>query len=130
VHQPIPDSRRRFLTGMAFGTAVGFYDGFLGPGTGSFLIFGFVTIFGFDFLHASACAKVVNAATNLAALAFFVPSGLVWYELAVAMGAANILGALAGSKIALAGGVAIVRRVYLGVVSLLIVKLAYTLIAG
>ena len=66
--------RERWLAAL-IGGAIGFYDGIFGPGTGSFLIFLFIRFFGFDFLHASAAAKIVNVATNLAAIAYFVPNG-------------------------------------------------------
>ena len=73
VHQPAHSGHREVIYAVLLGGAIGFYDGFFGPGTGSFLIFLFVRVFGFDFLHASAASKVVNVATNLAAMAFFLP---------------------------------------------------------
>jgi uncharacterized membrane protein YfcA len=75
LHKPVTIGRREMAVGMAIGGAIGFYDGLFGPGTGSFLIFLFIRFFAFDFLHASAAAKVVNLTTNVAALAFsFLPA--------------------------------------------------------
>jgi uncharacterized membrane protein YfcA len=89
------------------------------------LIFFFVRFFGFDFLHASASAKVVNLATNLAALAYFVPNGYVLPFLALAMAIANVSGSIAGTWLALKRGSAFIRQVFLVVVGVLIVKFAW-----
>ena len=107
------------------GCVIGFYDGFFGPGAGSFLIFLFVRFFGFDFLHASAGAKVVNGVTNLAALAYFLPNGYVLPLLAAAMALANLGGSLAGTWLALKHGSGFIRRIFLLVVAVLIVKFAW-----
>lgn len=120
-----PLTRNDLLTGLAIGAGIGFYDGFFGPGTGSFLIFLFVRFFHFDFLRASACAKVVNLATNLAALAFFVPAGLVLYGFAIPMGLANIAGAQVGTRLALKGGNLWVRRLFLLLALTLLAKLVW-----
>ncbi|HNG17158.1 TSUP family transporter, partial [Accumulibacter sp.] len=101
------------------------YDGFFGPGTGSFLIFLFIRFFGFDFLHASAAAKVVNMTTNLAALGYFIPSGHFLPQVAVVMACANVLGSLLGTHLALRHGSRFVRIVFLCVVSAFIVKFAH-----
>jgi uncharacterized membrane protein YfcA len=125
LHQPQHAGRREFFYALAVGGLIGFYDGFFGPGTGSFLIFLFIRFFGFDFLHASAAAKVVNVATNLAALSFFVPNGYLLPVLAVAMAVFNVLGSVAGTHLALRHGSGFVRRIFLIVVSALIIKFAY-----
>ena len=104
---------------------IGFYDGFFGPGTGSFLIFLFIRFFGFDFLHASAAAKIVNVATNLAAIAYFAPNGYYLPVLAVVMAIGNIGGSFLGTHLALRHGSGFVRKVFLIVVSALIVKFAW-----
>ena len=98
-----PITRNALWTGMALGTVIGFYDGFFGPGTGSFLLFLFVRVFHFDFLRATACAKVVNFSTNLAALAFLVPAGVVLFQYAIPIGIASIAGAIVGARMALRG---------------------------
>ena len=110
---------------LLLGGVIGFYDGFFGPGTGSFLIFLFIRFFGFDFLHASAASKVVNVATNLAAIGYFVPNGFFIPLAAVLMAVANILGSFIGTHLALRHGSGFVRRVFLVVVSTLIVKFAW-----
>jgi uncharacterized membrane protein YfcA len=107
------------------GAALGFYDGFFGPGAGSFLIFAFVRFFQLDFLHASSAAKVVNFATNAAALAYFVPSGHVLWITGLAMAMFNIAGALLGARLALRHGSSFVRGVFVLVASVLIARLGY-----
>ena len=102
------------------GAIIGFYDGFFGPGAGSFLLFLFVRFFALDFLRASAAAKIVNAATNFAALLYFVPSGSVIWRLGLTMAVMNIGGSLLGSQLALNRGTRFVRKVFLMVAVLLI----------
>ena len=109
------------------GSLLGFYDGFFGPGTGSFLIFAFISILGFDFLRASASAKIVNFSTNLAATIYFAANNHIIYSIALPMAACNVIGAIIGAKLAIAKGSAFVRVLFIAVVSLLIVKLTYDL---
>jgi uncharacterized membrane protein YfcA len=104
------------------GGLIGFYDGFFGPGTGSFLVFLFVRLLGYDFLSASASAKLVNTATNLSALALFVAKGHIWWHFVVVMAVANVLGSILGTRLALKHGAGFVRVVFIGVVSALILK--------
>ncbi|MCX7149513.1 MAG: TSUP family transporter [Rhodocyclales bacterium] len=118
-----PGLERRWA--LLVGALLGFYDGFFGPGAGSFMIFAFVRLFRLDFLHASSAAKVVNFATNAAALAYFVPSGHVLWITGLAMAVFNIAGALLGARLALRHGSGFVRRVFLVVASVLIARLAY-----
>lgn len=117
--------RRRLLITLAISVSIGWYDGFFGPGTGSFFIFMLVRFLGQDFLHASASAKVLNASTNLATLVVLGWSGVVWWQLGLAMAAANIVGSLLGSTLALKHGATLVRRVFVAVVTLLLVKAAW-----
>ena len=121
------DLRKPRMLAAMLGFGLGFYDGFFGPGTGSFLIFGFVRIFGMDMLHASASAKLVNFATNLAALAFFLSHDGVLWQLGLAMACANVLGAQLGSRLALRHGNGFIRWLLLTVVSMLIIKLCWDL---
>jgi hypothetical protein len=109
----------------AAGAVLGFYDGFFGPGTGSFLIFAFVRWFGLDFLRSSAAAKIVNGSTNAAALLFFAPNGHVLWALALAMAVFNVAGAQVGARLAIRRGSGFVRGVFLFVTVLLIVKFGY-----
>lgn len=118
-----PRLERRWA--LVVGAVLGFYDGFFGPGAGSFMIFAFVRLFRLDFLHASSAAKVVNLATNAAALVYFVPSGHVLWKLGLAMAAFNVLGALLGARLALRHGSGFVRWVFVVVASILIVRLGY-----
>lgn len=106
------------------GLAIGFYDGAIGPGTGSFFVFALVALLGYNFLEASAKAKLANWATNLAALVVFVPQGAVLWELALPMAAANIAGGYAGARVAVARGAGFVRIFFLVVVTALVLRLA------
>lgn len=116
-----PERRLALLAGAV----LGFYDGFFGPGAGSFMIFAFVRFFRLDFLHASGAAKVVNFSTNAAALAYFVPSGHVLWITGLAMALFNIAGALLGARLALRHGSGFVRGVFIVVAALLIARLGY-----
>jgi uncharacterized membrane protein YfcA len=107
------------------GAGIGFYDGLVGPGTGSFLVFLLVGAVGLSFLHASATSKVVNTMTNLAALLLFAAGGHVLWALGTAMAAANLVGSQLGARLALRRGSAWVRRVFIVVVSALVLRLAW-----
>jgi hypothetical protein len=124
-HAPTHSGHHELVYATLLGGVIGFYDGFFGPGTGSFLIFLFVRFFGFDFLHASASAKVVNVATNLAALAYFLPHGYVLPVLAGGMALANVCGSLVGTRLALKHGSGFIRKAFLAMVGVLIVKFAW-----
>ena len=121
---------RHHATAGAVGLGVGFYDGILGPGTGSFLVFALVGLLGYAFLEASAKAKIVNVATNLGALVVFVPQGAPLWGLGLAMGGANILGGYLGARTAVARGSGFVRVVFLVVVSALVLRLGYQALTG
>ena len=121
---------QQWLYSVAIGCVIGFYDGFFGPGTGSFLIFAFVGVFGYSFLAASASAKVINFATNLAAIIYFAFTNNVIYTLGIPMAICNILGAFIGTKLAIRKGSSFVRKLFLIIVSLLIIKLGYDFING
>lgn len=115
----------RTAVAVTGGFAIGAYDGFVGPGTGSFLIFLLVGGVGLSFLHASATAKAVNTATNVAALILFGLAGHVLWLLGALMAASNLAGAQLGARLAIRRGSAWVRRVFLLVVAALILRLAY-----
>ena len=125
IHKPIHAGHRELVFAILLGAIIGFYDGFFGPGTGSFLIFLFVRFFGFDFLHASASAKVVNVATNLAALGYFLPHGHVLPMLAAAMAVANVTGSAIGTRLALKHGSGFIRQLFIITVVVLIVKFSW-----
>ncbi len=110
---------------MAF--AIGFYDGFFGPGTGSFLIFGFLYL-GYDFVSAAGNAKALNFASGVGALASFSLSGTIMWSYGVIMALAMILGAVFGSGMAIKKGASYVRPLYLLVTTLLIGKQVYEIL--
>jgi uncharacterized membrane protein YfcA len=128
IHKPKHRPSKAILLGILIGAVLGFYDGFFGPGTGSFLIFLFVGVFGFDFLAASASAKVINWATNIASIIYFGWSGNILYQYAVPMAVCNIIGAAIGTRLAIAKGSRFVRIFFLIIVSALIAKLAQSMI--
>jgi uncharacterized protein len=117
--------KTQMLFGSLIGLVVGFYDGFFGPGTGSFLILGFVVLLGFEFIHASAYAKVINCFTNLSALIVFIKQGNYILELAIPMAVLNIAGNILGTRMALKKGNKFVRIVFLIIVSLMILRYGY-----
>jgi uncharacterized membrane protein YfcA len=118
-------ARGAMLIASLIGALVGIYDGFFGPGAGSFLIFLLVRFLGYDFLNASAAAKLLNVATNLAALTLFSLKGHVWWQVGLLMAVTNIAGSLLGTRLALRHGAGFVRGVFVVVVSLLILRTGY-----
>ena len=104
------------------GGVLGFYDGFLGPGTGSLLVFCLVRWLGFDFLQASAHSKVLNSASNMAALVLLGWQGHVMWELCLPLALANIAGSYVGARIALRHGASYVRWLFIAVVTVLLLK--------
>jgi uncharacterized membrane protein YfcA len=125
THRPRFVGHHEALAAAAVGAVVGFYDGFFGPGTGSFFVFLFVRVLGYDFLHASASAKLLNLATNVAALALFIPKGHVWWHAAPVLAAANVGGSLLGTRMALRHGAGFVRATFIAVVGVLILKTSF-----
>jgi uncharacterized membrane protein YfcA len=130
VHAPVSHRARHVGLAVLGGGVIGLYDGFFGPGTGTFLVFFFVRVFALDFLHASASAKVVNVAANASALLAFSVTGNVLWLLGAAMMICNVGGSLLGSHLAIRHGSAFVRRVFLFVVSALIAKTAWDAVRG
>jgi uncharacterized membrane protein YfcA len=123
-HTPVAEGRRR-LVGLGVGASVGFYDGFFGPGAGSILIFLFVGLAGLTFLRASASAKIVNTATNIASLAYFAAHGNVRYAVALPMAVCNLAGGVVGARVALWRGAGFVRVLFLVIIAALFSKIAY-----
>jgi uncharacterized membrane protein YfcA len=124
-HTPHLSRRAERLAAVGIGAVLGFYDGFFGPGTGSFFVFLFVRALGYDFLNASASAKMLNTTTNTAALILFALKGHVWWHYAAALAVANVTGSLLGTHLALKHGAGFVRGAFLLVVSALILKTGY-----
>jgi len=124
-HAPRFSGAKEAYLASAIGAVIGFYDGFFGPGTGSFLVFLFVRLLGYDFLSASASAKLINTTTNVASLVLFIAKGHIWWHFVLAMALANVAGSLLGTRLALKHGTGFVRLVFIGVVSALILKTGY-----
>ncbi|WP_110926537.1 TSUP family transporter [Bacillus massiliglaciei] len=124
ISTPKKLSVRHFLLFIMAIFAIGFYDGFLGPGTGSFLIFAFLLV-GFDFLKAAGNAKLLNFGSNIAALLMFMALGQVHYAYGLIMGAAQLAGAVCGSQFAIRRGTGYVRAMFIAVTILLLAKNVY-----
>jgi uncharacterized protein len=111
--------------GCLFALLVGFYDGFIGPGAGSFLVIFFIAVLGYDFLKASAHAKFVNLATNLGSIILFSGSGHILYQYAVPMALLNVTGSFLGARLAILKGNAFIRVFFLLVVAGTILRFGY-----
>lgn len=122
-------SRRRRMERVSFyllfGLGLGFYDGFFGPGVGSFWTIAFVTLLGHDFVRAAGHTKVMNFASNLAALGFFAAAGTVLWRPGLVMGAGQLLGGRLGAHLAMTRGARFVRPVFLVMAALVALKLIY-----
>lgn len=116
---------RQILLGLTFGFIIGFYDGLIGPGTGTFLILAFISLLGFDFLHSSASAKYVNVATNLAAIIYFAGTGHILYQYAIPMAIFNLSGSFLGTRLALLKGNRFIKIIFLVVVFGTILRFAW-----
>jgi uncharacterized membrane protein YfcA len=113
------------IYGSLIGSIVGFYDGFFGPGTGSFLVLAFISLMGFDFLTASAHAKVVNVASNVGAIGVFWMNDHVLWQYALPMAVFNIAGAVVGTRMAILKGNLFVRNIFLVVIIGMILRYGY-----
>lgn len=121
-----PPTRRRTLLVIAGAAgAIGFYDGILGPGTGTFLIIAFATLLGTEFVRSAAMAKVINLGSNFGALVFLASTGNVMWLLGLAMAGCNVIGSIFGSRMALRKGAEFVRIVLLVVVIVMVVNLGW-----
>ena len=118
-------TRRQMFYAMLISVIIGFYDGFIGPGAGSFLILAFINFLGFDFLKANAHAKFVNLSTNLGSMTFFAISGKIIYTIAIPMALCNAIGGFLGARLAILKGNAFIRIFFLIVVSATILRFAY-----
>ncbi|MET7699758.1 TSUP family transporter [Streptomyces sp. NPDC005485] len=121
-----PVSARRILAAIGLaGLGIGFYDGLIGPGTGTFLVLALTALLHLDLVTASATAKIVNCCTNAGALATFAWKGTVFWQLAALMAVFNLVGGMVGAHTALKKGSGFVRVVLLTVVFALVANLAY-----
>jgi uncharacterized membrane protein YfcA len=126
IHQAKEHSvKRQLLLGVIISVCIGFYDGFIGPGTGSFLVLAFVSVLGFDFLHASANAKMVNLATNFGSICLFILKGKIIWAIAIPMAICNALGGFIGAKLAIKKGNTFIRKFFLFVVILTLIRFGY-----
>ena len=119
--------KRHYVVAVGVGALIGFYDGIFGPGTGSFLLIALVGLLGYSFLAASSTAKIVNLGTNAAALLVFGFSGSILWTLGLLMALCNVLGAYFGARMAITRGSPFVRIVFLAIVAILIIRLAWDL---
>jgi len=119
--------QKQLTYGSLLAAVVGFYDGFIGPGTGSFLVLGFVVLLGFEFLQASAYAKMINVITNFSALFVFVQQGNYLLELALLLALSNGIGSILGSITALKRGNTFVRKIFLLIVVMMLFRYGYDL---
>ncbi|MES2516649.1 MAG: sulfite exporter TauE/SafE family protein [Bacteroidota bacterium] len=113
------------LYGLMIGSSAGFYNGFVGPGTGSLLVFGFVSLIGYGFLKASAISKIVNVIADVCSLGYFIVEGYVQYEIAIPMMICNMIGSFFGSKMAILKGNEFVRNFFLVVIFALILRFGW-----
>lgn len=120
--------KRHYIAVIGVGATIGFYDGIFGPGTGSFLLIALVGLLGYSFLVASSTAKIVNLGTNAAALLVFGFSGSILWTLGLIMAACNMGGAYIGARTAIRRGSPFVRIVFLTIVAILIIRLAWDLL--
>ncbi len=123
--QDLHPRMRRVWFDLLFGLAIGFYDGFFGPGTGTFWAMAFVLCLGFNLTRATAATKVMNFASNLGSLVFFLAGGHVWFVAGLTMGIGQLTGARIGSRMVLRKGTRFIRPVFLAVVLALTLKLLY-----
>ena len=124
-HAPRFNGTQELWAACTVGLCIGFYDGFFGPGTGSFFVFLLVRWLGYDFLNASAAAKLLNLSSNIASVVLFGLKGHVWWHMALPLAMANVAGSLLGTRMALQHGVGFVRGMFIVVVSALICKTSY-----
>ena len=116
---------KQLIYAIIISMLIGFYDGFIGPGTGSFLVLAFVSVLGFDFLHASANAKMVNLATNFGSICLFISKGKIIWAIAIPMAFCNAFGGFIGAKLAIKKGNEFIRIFFLIVVVLALLRFGY-----
>lgn len=122
------NSKKLYFFGILISCIVGFYDGFIGPGTGTFFLVAFVALLKMDFLTANTHAKLVNLATNFGSICLFVFKGSVIWKIAIPMAVFNGLGGYVGSKFAIKKGNAIIRRFLMFIILLSIIRFGWEII--
>jgi len=121
--QVAPEKLNAWAAGI--GATLGFYNGFIGPGTGSLLVFGFVSVIGYSFLTSSAISKIVNVVADVSSLIFFLMNKYVLFHLALPMMACNVAGSYLGSRMAVLRGNGFIRKVFLVVVAGIVARFAW-----
>jgi uncharacterized protein len=116
---------KQVLYTLLFALLIGFYDGFIGPGAGSFMVLFFINALGFDFLKASAHSKLLNVSTNIGSILYFSGSGHILYQYAIPMAIFNFAGSLLGARLALLKGNKFIRIFFLLVVVGTIIRFGY-----
>jgi uncharacterized membrane protein YfcA len=119
-------TKKNMMQGALMATLIGFYNGFFGPGTGSFLTFAFIKIYGMDFINSSGNSKILNLTGNVASLAMFIYFKKVNYPYAIAIGIVMFLGAQIGAKIAIAKGAKFIKPFFLVVTAITAAKMIIT----
>lgn len=122
--------KKQYFFAILICVVIGFYDGFIGPGTGSLLIMAFIAILGFDFLKASAYAKLVNLATNIGSISLFVIKGKIIWSIAIPMAICNALGAWIGARLAISKGNSFIRVIFLVIVGIALLRFGYDVFLG
>lgn len=121
-------SRWQIVMGMGFGFLLGFYDGFFGPGTGSFLLFIFIKFFGMDFVNAAGNGKLLNFISNITSLLVFAYAGKIDYFYGILAGIACIFGSIIGTKIAIKKGASFVKPIFLIMSFAVFIKMIFQII--
>lgn len=116
------ETKKNLVLAMIAAAAIGFYDGFIGPGTGTFLIVAFASL-GFDFITAAGNAKALNLMSNVTSFVLLIYYGKIWYSYGIAMAICLFAGAYFGSRLAIRSGTAFIRAIMLAVTGILIIKL-------
>jgi len=121
-------NKKNIFLGILLAFCLGFYDGFFGPGTGSFLIFGLIKIFGFDFVNSVGNAKLMNFASNIVSLILFALSGRIYFTYALPVAIFMIIGARIGTKVALNKGARIIKPIFIFMSLAVAVKIIFNMI--
>ncbi len=129
-HSHRQSSQRKYVLSALAALLIGFYDGFFGPGTGMFLILFYTLALKYDFVTANANTKVVNLASNIAALATFIVGGKIIYAIGIPAAAAGIAGNLLGAKLVIKRGSRIIRPIFILALVLLLIKIIYDQFLG
>ena len=129
-HSHLQSKQRKYFLAAPAALLIGFYDGFFGPGTGMFLILFYTLVLKYDFVTANANTKVVNLASNVAAVIIFMIKGKIIYAIGIPAACAGIAGNLLGAKLVIKKGSTIIRPIFLFTLALLFAKIIYDMLAA